>query len=255
MAWPRWLIGSFSSGRQLAVGAGLPVGHEDRVVAEPSLPRGSRTSRPGIRPSKVNSRPSGRTSAATQTNAAARWRSSMSAIWASSELDVGAVVAVPARPAGAEDAGHAGEQVDREPGVVADGGQAGVPDPLAGLEQRVLGEGEPGLGHVVVGGHVVEPDHVDRTAGPATSRMRRSSASFLALRVATSSLRAPGRASGRPLVSVGQRAEQPATARSSRALSSSREKTPASPVPCTSTKSPVPVQTTFMSTSALTSSS
>ena len=48
---------------------------------------------------------------------------------------------------------------------------------------------------------------------------------------------------------------QPTAPRSTSVSSSSRLNTDCSPVPCTSTKSPAPVQTTFMSTSAVTSSS
>src|SRR5262249_32673987 len=47
----------------------------------------------------------------------------------------------------------------------------------------------------------------------------------------------------------------PTAPRSTRVSSSARLKTPCSPVPWTSTKSPAPVHTTFMSTSATTSSS
>jgi hypothetical protein len=80
------------------------------------------------------------------------------------EVEVGVVVAVPARPAGAEHARHPAQRVHRQAGVVRDGGQAGVPDPLAGLQQRVLREREPGLRHLLVRRHVVQPDQFGRRA-------------------------------------------------------------------------------------------
>ncbi len=64
------------------------------------------------------------------------------------QVEVGAVVAVLAGPAGGEDAGGAAQDVDAETGVVGDGGQAGGAGQGVRLEQGVLGEGDAGLGDV-----------------------------------------------------------------------------------------------------------
>src|SRR5690606_14254680 len=140
-----------------------------------------------------------------------------------------------------------------------------------GLEQGVLGERHPGLDDLADLGVVLDadelgvqpPDHVgeDRAqlgdlvgvAGgqddPAPGRGHGSSApASWASAPATSS--APRAACCRAVSSA-----HPSTARSSRASRSSRSNGSPSAVPCTSTKRPSPVITTFMSVSASTSSS
>ncbi len=101
----------------------------------------------------------------------------MSASWSEHEPQVGLVVAVPPGPARRQHAGHAVERVDGQTGVVGDGRQAGVREPLARLDQRVVGEGRAGLGHLVVGATSSRPS--TSTSGTRGARMRRSSASFL----------------------------------------------------------------------------
>jgi hypothetical protein len=64
------------------------------------------------------------------------------------ELQVGLVVAVRARPAGREHAGHAVQRVHAQARVVGDRWQSGIGGDGARLEQRVVGEGEAGLGHI-----------------------------------------------------------------------------------------------------------
>lgn len=61
------------------------------------------------------------------------------------QVQVGAVVAVGAGPAGREDAGGAAEYVDAEAGVVGDRGVAGGLCEGVGLEEGVLGEGDAGF--------------------------------------------------------------------------------------------------------------
>ena len=59
---------------------------------------------------------------------------------------VGRVVAVHARPAGGQHAGHPVQRVDAEPRIVGQRDLAGLPGRLQGLVQRVLLEGRAGLG-------------------------------------------------------------------------------------------------------------
>ena len=81
------------------------------------------------------------------------------------QVEVGLVVAVPAGPAGGEDAGGAAEDVDAEAGVVGDRRQAGGLGQGVRLEERVLGEGDAGLldvGDVRVG---IRADEFDVEVG------------------------------------------------------------------------------------------
>lgn len=61
------------------------------------------------------------------------------------QVQVRAVVPVPSRPAGGEDAGGAVQDVHTEAGVVGDGGQAGGLGQGVRFEEGVLGEGDAGF--------------------------------------------------------------------------------------------------------------
>lgn len=74
------------------------------------------------------------------------------------EAQVGLIVAVPARPAGREHARHAVQRVHAQARVVGDRGQAGIGGDGTGLEQRVVGKREAGLGDVGRAGERLEAD-------------------------------------------------------------------------------------------------
>jgi hypothetical protein len=74
------------------------------------------------------------------------------------QLQVGAVVAVLARPASRQDAWHAVQRVHCQSRVVRDRGQAGVRGDRARLEQRVVREGAARFRHVRRTGELVESD-------------------------------------------------------------------------------------------------
>src|SRR5690606_41445680 len=142
-----------------------------------------------------------------------------------------------------EHPGHAVEHVDAEPGVVGHRGQPGLPGHLAGLEQRVLLEGDAGLGHVADGGELLQPHDVE----PGEDAPQLSDLAGVA-----GGEQDPHADSASCWMSVSS--SHPATARSSSRSSFSRSKGAPSAVPCTSTKVPSPVMTPFMSVSAATSS-
>ena len=237
--------------RQLRRGDLQALGDEDRVVAEAVVAalladHGC----PATRRSSTCSVPSGSTSAAAHTNAAPRRSSGTSASWPSSSAVFAVVVPVPARPAGRQDAGHAVERVDGEPRVVRDGRQAGVPDRLARLEQRVLRERRPRLGRLRVLLDVREAHDLHTGDGGDQQPPQLGELA----RVAGGQQQPRGhRASAAACMRVSS--AQPVTARSSSASRVGRSNTAPSAVPCTSTKLPSPVQTTFMSVPARTSSS
>jgi len=82
------------------------------------------------------------------------------------QVQVGLVVAVPAGPAGGQHAGHAAERVHAQARIVGHRGQLRVSRDRARLQQRVLLERGPGLGHLGRAGKRVEPGQRDlRAAG------------------------------------------------------------------------------------------
>jgi hypothetical protein len=82
------------------------------------------------------------------------------------QVQVGLVVAVQAGPAGGQHAGHAAERVHAQAGIVGHRGQLSVRCDGARLQQRVLLERDPGLGHLGRAGKRVEPGQRDlRAAG------------------------------------------------------------------------------------------
>src|SRR4051794_8347131 len=248
------LLGRF----ELGGGAGVALGHEDRVVAEAVL-----TAR---RPHDDSVEPALRHAlAAAGQHESGRAGEPGGAVLVGhvsqlrqEQLEVRPVVAVPARPAGAEDAGRAAEHVDTQAGVVRDGRQPGGGGDGAGLEQGVAGEGRLGLGDVWDLRERLGPDHLD-----AVQSLVRQDAPQLddLVRVPGGQHQPTGGAherAGRSAASAScwwrASSRQPPTARSSRRSSSARSNAPRSAVPCTSTNRPSPVTTTFMSVPALTSS-
>src|SRR5205814_4419539 len=121
--------------------------------------------------------------------------------------------------------------------------------PLAGLEQRVGLERQPALGRLGIRRDVVQPDQLD-----VAHRGVQDATQFGQLLAVTGGQEYPAH-DVRAVRWYAASVVQPAAANSSRVSSSARLNTACSPVPCTSTKSPASVHTTFMSTSATTSSS
>src|SRR3954454_448118 len=152
-----------------------------------------------------------------------------------------------AGPPGGEDARHAVEGVDAQPGVVRHGDHTSGLGDRPGLEQSVLVERRPGLRHLGDAGEGVDGHELDRDV-----RLREDPAHLLDL------VRVPGRQDDhaeRACAWSLASSRQPAEPRSSSESSRARSKGSRSAVPWTSTKRPSPVQTTFMSVSARTSSS
>src|SRR5436190_2913318 len=163
-----------------------------------------------------------------------------------------------AGPPRGQHTGHSVQHGHDEAGVIGDGGQPGCLGCSAGLDERVFRECRTGLRNVL---HIVESDQLDaeqRLEDPTelfdlalvTTRQDDAEAHNAAESSWCGARSCCSSASCCRWVS----SAQPATARSSSWSSSGRSKGWPSAVPCTSTNSPVPVQTTFMSVSARTSS-
>ena len=245
-AWPRWLMASLAAGVELAVGHALPVGHEQRVVAEAILTHGARRSAaPTSRRAGRASVPSGSTSAIAQTKRAVRSPVGDVGELTQQQLVVLLVGRARPGPAGRPDAGHPVQHVDRQPGVVGQGRQPGGRDAGPGLEQRVALEGRLGLGRLGIG-RARRPGPSTSTPGAAAATIRRSSASFLALLVASTTPVCVEARDGRRLTTgeggllqLGQPRAARRAARSSSRPASSRSNGAPSAVPCTSMKLPV----------------
>ena len=123
-------------------------------------------------------------------------------------------------------------------------------EPGARLEQGVLVERRPRLGDIGVGRDVVQADHlqVGHLGGEDAAQL----AELLGVAGRQQERSSPEQGL---LLELRPTAGSRTTARSSSASSSSRRNGTPSAVPCTSTNSPAPVTTTFMSVSARTSSS
>ena len=126
-AWPRWLIASFSAGVSSAVvrararrarRSGRSRSRRCRAA------RGSAWPSSWPSPTTLARRRAARARPRT-TKCAPRRSSGTSASWAEQQVEVGAVVAVPAGPARRQHARHAVERVDAQPGVVGDRRQPG----------------------------------------------------------------------------------------------------------------------------------
>ena len=197
-------------------------------------------------------------SAAAQAKCAPRRSSGHVGELAQHQVQVGLVVAVPAGPAGGQDAGHPVQRVDAQPGVVGDRGQPGGRRDRARLEQRVLGEGQPrSRRRPAPRGTPRRPAQLARPARPrrGSGAARRASC---ALRVArtrtvTAAHFCPAARPAPPAESASAPRSRRRRGRAARRAARGRRASP-SAVPCTSTKRPSPVQTTFMSVSAATSS-
>src|SRR5262245_4954152 len=158
-----------------------------------------------------------------------------------------------ARPARREHARHAVERVEADAGVVGEGWQAGHLDGGPGLDQGVALEGVLRLDRLVVGIDVGEAEHLD--------------IGQLVFEYSPQLLQLPRIVAGQkdllhvPAPSPNEcrwsrvSSTQPADAKPSISSKSARSNGSPSAVPCTSTNRPPPVITTFMSVSALTSSS
>ena len=146
------------------LGRGLlkAVRHEDRVVAE--APRAARnpcelaldlpghhplTGRPAVRGGHHQGGGTDEPSAEPGLRHVGHLRQH--------QVQVGLVVAVPAGPTGGQHAGHAAERVHAQARIVGHRGQLGVRRDRARLQQRVLLERGPGLGHLGRAGKRVEP--------------------------------------------------------------------------------------------------
>ena len=176
---------------------------------------------------------------------------------------VGRVVSVLAGPARREYAGHPVQRVDTQAGIVGDSGQAGEFRHGMGLQQRVLLERGPGFGHLGRAGELAETGqlHLDPAAGEDPGQLDE----LVRVTRGQDQPRPPGRAGAFPFRiihgadsawrCIPVSSAQPATASPSSSSSSSRLNGSRSAVPWISTKLPSPVQTTFMSVSAATSSS
>src|SRR5690606_22220707 len=163
------------------------------------------------------------------------------------QLQVRRSVLLLSRPVRREDPRGAAQHVDADAGVVREGGKAGVRDGGAGLDERVLREGHPVLHRL---GAVV-PDPLQVGSRLRDDLLELGDLVLVVGREDDSHDSAP-EASAAVWYSV--RVAHPATPSSSSASSSRLSNGAPSAVPCTSTNSPRPVTTTFMSVSARTSS-
>ena len=202
-------------------------------------------------PSVTCSRPDGSTSAATQAKCAARRSAGTSASWASTSRRFAS--SSPWPPA---------QRADSTPGIPfsasthspESSATAGLP--VCATTARAFSRAfsvnvAPVSATSGMSGYSLRS--VTLTSTLLAARMRRSSASFLALRVARirpASVMSPARRCCSRVSSA-----HPATPRSSSSSRSSRPNGSRSAVPWTSTKLPSPVHTTFMSVWAATSSS
>src|SRR5450830_619529 len=179
------------------------------------------------------------------------------------QAQVRGVVAVTAGPVRREDAGGAAEHVDAQAGVIRDRGQAGERRQAARLDQRVLRDGHAVLTRLRRA-DVARPDDVRRVEPGDPAVEDRAQLAEL-VRVVRREDQPGGHAHAPPwatrvmgaasaAVWIAASSAVPPRARSSSASSSRRSNGAASAVPCTSTNSPRPVTTTFMSVSARTSS-
>src|SRR6478609_9573083 len=238
-------------GGQLTVGQRFPVSDEDRVVAEAVVPPRLAHQPAGHLPLD-HDLPPARGSERRGTDE----RCAPPAIRNIDDLveqqpQVCRVVPVPAGPAGGEHARHAVQRVYRQPGVISDGDQPSRQSSDPGLRQGVVGEGGCGLRYLVVRRRIVQANHsqVGLHVGEDAPQL----GEFVGIAGGEQHLRGHHAASTSAWILANW--EQPLIARSSIASSSARRNGAPSAVPWTSTNSPEPVRTTFMSVSARTSSS
>ena len=149
-------------------------------------------------------------------------------------------------PAGRVDPGTPAERLDLDPRVLARNPRVGrsVESPMRSLDPCILDEGDAVLDRLVR-----SDDELDLPAGKRCAKL----AELVRVARGEEQFQGRGAAAASPCAAVS--VSTPPAARSSSASRSSRENGSRSAVACTSTSSPAPVMTTFMSVSALESSS
>ncbi len=245
-------------GVQAGVGHGVPLGHEQRVVAEAILTprRVGEVARHDAQADVFGSVREHRGHGTDETRSAVRFGNVEQL--SQQQFVVVRVGGLRAGPAGGAYAGHAVQRIDLETGVVGERREARRGDTGTGLEQRIAGEGALGLGRDRVGRHVGQSEHLDVRSGfghdpPQLVQL---------LAVVCGEYDGPWQALGQAQPASAARAArwwsassaQPASPRASIVSSRPRSNGSPSAVPCTSMNLPSPLITMFMSTSAVTSS-